>query len=185
MRRIMAWLCVTWPLGLGLTILWNSSVLFDAVALVRLSNVLDTTAASWLTAAVGYAGLLATASCTKPLRLGPTATTAWSVLAVCFYTLHLFLLRWPWMAGALEPGSRLAQWSGVLSATNWGAPWSAFLELLCIAVLITHARSGVLALASGFSLEIRERVARSSFGVCAWLCLQASSVVIVLATGRR
>lgn len=109
MNGLTAWLCVAWPLGLGFTIFWNSSVLFDATALVRISLLMDAVVASWLTATVGYAGLLATASNLKQHRgasLGPTASIAWSVLAVCCYTLHLFLLRWPWMGGAIEPGSR-------------------------------------------------------------------------------
>jgi len=188
MNGLMAWLCIAWPLGLGLTIFWNSSVLFDAAALMRLSLLMDAVVAAWLTATVGYAGLLATASNLKQHRgasLGPTASIAWSVLAVCCYALHLFLLRWPWMGGAIEPGSRLTQWSGVLSATNWGAPCSAFLELLCIAVLLTHARSGLLALVSGFSICVRKRVASTSLWLCIGLCLQASAIVIVLATGRR
>lgn len=184
--RSLAWTCVAWPLGLGLTIGWNSCVLVDPLALVRFSQTMDSVGCSWLTAAFGYAGLLATASNLKQHRgdgLGPTASIAWSVLALCSYTFHLLLLRWPWMSGAAEPGSRLTQWSGILSATHWGVPWSAFVELLCIVILLVHARVGLLA--SGFDARSRERVASLSLWVCSGLCLQASWIVIALATGRR
>lgn len=187
-NRLLPWLCVAWPIGLGLTVGCNSSVVVDPTALVRFSQTMDSMASSWATAAFGYVGILATASHLKQHRgagLGPTASITWSVLSLCSYTFHLLLLRWPWMSGVVEPGSRLTQWSGALSATHWGVPWSAFVELLCISILLVHARAGLVSVAAGFSARLRERAAMLSMWVCSGLCFQASWIVIALATGRR
>lgn len=182
-------LCLSWAFGLVLTVLLNATLLVDVSAFVRFAAVWDTLGAAWTSTAFGYLGILAIAlkpGVSRPRNRNVAETTSWAILSLVCYTTHLFLMRWPWLSGSAEVGSRLTHWSASLSSTVHGIPWRAFAELLCLAVLVVHGGVGAL---SATAWQRFERLSRR--GQVAWFTLAlltyvlASSVVVALATGRR
>lgn len=182
-------LSLAWAFALLLSVLLNASLLLDVSAFVRFATAFDTLGAAWSTALFGYAGLFAIASRPEVRQTRPshvTETSGWALLSLMGYTTHLFLLRWPWLSGTAEVGSRLTLWSQALSTTVEGVPWRAFTELLCIAVLLVHACVGALSATAWRRYgDLPARAKAVLLTVALLTYALASSVVVALATGRR
>lgn len=182
-------LCLSWAFGLVLAVLLNATLLVDTSAFVRFATIWDPLGGAWASAAFGYVGIIAIAAkpdASRPRRGNATETTGWAILSLLGYTTHLFLMRWPWLSGTAEVGSRLNEWSATLSSTVEGIPWRAFAELLCLAVLVVHAFVGALSATGWQRFENLSRLGRLAyFSLALLIYALASCVVVALATGRR
>lgn len=182
-------LCLSWAFALVLAVLLNATLLVDMSAFVRFAAAWDTIGAAWTSAGFGYLGIIAIAlkpGVSRPRNGNVVETTSWASLSLACYTTHLFLMRWPWLSGTAEVGSRLTHWSASLSSTVKGIPWQAFTELLCLAVLVVHGGVGALSATAWQRFEHLSRRGRVAWFTLALLTyVLASSVVIALATGRR
>lgn len=181
--------CWSFAFGFLCCVSLNASVILDVSAFARFAAAFDTLGAAWATAACGYVGIVLIATqpgARRPRPRNVTETATWAVLSLACYTTHLFLLRWPWLSGTAEVGSRLTRWSELLSTTIAGIPWFAFVELLCIAVLLVHACVGALSATAWQrygNLSRPGRLILLGFAVLTYIV--ASNVVVALATGRR
>ncbi len=165
----------------------QACLLVDAGAFNATVAYFDHPAAAWLTAMVGYAGIL---SVSIELAAAPsmsrTTSSALSVAAFVGYSWHLLLLRWPWLIASATADSRLSVWAAALSSTRWGMPLPAFAELLGLATILTHALAGLFV-----HVRWQPRLARSrwmrtcAIALATGAYLAVSSALIVLATGRR
>jgi hypothetical protein len=180
---------VAWALGLVLWILLHASLLTDATLFTGIAALFDHPAPAWIEAVLGFTCLIVVSdhlSGRSAARPQTAATLVLSVSAIAGYVYHLFLLRWPWLAGTADARCRLSLWSARLSTTWHGAPLLAFGELMSILLLLVHAGVGLSATAnrSVFVARVRgARVAVVTIGMTAYLL--ASAVVVALATGRR
>ena len=174
------------------SLLWVSShgaLFIDEAAFERLGRCLDSPLGAWSEVVFGYLGISYVAEGLRrmPAGRGPARHhMASSVMALCGYGIHLYVLRWPWLSGSAPLGSRLDRFAAILSSTWHGVPVLAFCELLSVLAVVVQGTLG-LSLAGPYlrlvraQPSIRRFVATLAMAAYAAFC----GMIIALATGRH
>jgi len=192
-------LSAAWLVTLGLPILVNGSILFGERAFDRASAALDATRAhAWVEALGGFVfiallGWLHHLSASQPVS---RASRGWDdrlgfgldLLALVAWTTYLGTLRLPWLFGNAGPNARLELWSRTLASTTSGYPLTAFVLVLALGVLLTHAQRRFLGffMRSGL-LDDRRAFVRAeavTFLLALALFLVGAAATVGVATGR-
>jgi hypothetical protein len=158
-----------WFITLGLWILNHGSILLGERAFDRASAVLDATRAhAWAEALSGFVfiALLGWLHRVSASQRVPGASRGWDerlgfgldLLALVAWTTYLGTLRLPWLFGTAGPDARLELWSRTLASTTSGYPLTAFVLVMALGVLLTHAERRFLGFFMKSGLLDDERV---------------------------
>jgi len=180
----------------GIGVLAHGTSLCNRPAFDRITRLMDFSAVGvWCEVLLGYLLIVGASVLERREGLPSSDDPCWhrrvtlplSVGALAAWTYYAATLRMPWLNGVAEPTVRVAIWSRTLSATVSGIPVVAFLEVLALALVITHSSTNLLRVLHDhrlISVAGRFQAGRTAVLLVSLLVMSLGSAVLIgMATG--